>query len=706
MQTKSFSTFAVLFLFSWFALAAEQHPRFEPKDPKAKASALVNLLQNAKISASGHWDKQKPELAFDGDKSSPSNHWACEKLPVWIEADMGSAKTVSAIQVWPYWGDGRIYKYKVEGSTDGKTWKLLGDMTANSITASPEGNRFTFDPQPVRYVKTTVLENSRGAATGGHIVEIAAYENSVADVYLAVGDAYKRFDKTNLPVKTELKPIILNGWRGERVSGQVLICAGADVEQARIKLEPVNEIPNFRGSANFLRYTQGGSQLWADIIDPIPVLSIPAGTLRPVWFNIDIPQDYTGKTLNAKLTVGTEKTTLSADIQVNIVPAVLPPPSQWKIHLDLWQQPDAIARWHDVERWSPEHFALMKPVMQRLADAGQKAITCAIINEGWNEQTYDTYSSMVEWIKKSDGTWQYDYTHFDQWITFMMEIGIKDQINCYTMVPWDLRFRYFDEKSNAFVTLKLQPGSPEYEAHWGPFLKDLAAHVEKKGWTKQTRIAMDERPDHLMRPAMALIEKYAPSLKIALAVNAPTKLTKDVDDLSMIINHSNTVTDVLAERHKKGFKTTIYVCCGPARPNNFMQSNLAEGVWQMHISAAAGFDGFLRWAYQSWIENPLVSTDYVRWPSGDCFLVYPGNRGAVRFESMRDGIEDFEKINILRAAAEKSDDPKIKATVKALNDDLSKRYTWERGKNPIDYDADVKKTETLINHAATLIFQK
>ena len=50
-----------------------------------------------------------------------------------------------------------------------------------------------------------------------------------------------------------------------------------------------------------------------------------------------------------------------------------------------------MARWHDVEPWSPEHFALMKPVMKRLADAGQKAITCSLIDEAWNAQTYDWF---------------------------------------------------------------------------------------------------------------------------------------------------------------------------------------------------------------------------------------------------------------------------------------------------------------------------
>ena len=41
--------------------------------------------------------------------------------------------------------------------------------------------------------------------------------------------------------------------------------------------------------------------------------------------------------------------------------------------------------------------------------------------------------------------------------------------------------------------------------------------------------------------------------------------------------------------------------------------------------------------------------------------VYPGNLSSLRFEKLRDGLEEFEKVNILRARAAKN--PKAKAAV-------------------------------------------
>jgi hypothetical protein len=36
------------------------------------------------------------------------------------------------------------------------------------------------------------------------------------------------------------------------------------------------------------------------------------------------------------------------------------------------------------------------------------------------------------------------------------------------------------------------------------------------------------------------------------------------------------------------------------------------------------------------------------WPAGDTFMVYPGGHSSIRFEKLREGIVDYEKIRLLR----------------------------------------------------------
>lgn len=64
--------------------------------------------------------------------------------------------------------------------------------------------------------------------------------------------------------------------------------------------------------------------------------------------------------------------------------------------------------------------------------------------------------------------------------------------------------------------------------------------------------------------------------------------------------------------------------------------------------AANGFDGYLRWAYNSWTEDPLRDSRFHTWAAGDCYLTYPGGRSSIRMEKLIEGIQDYEKIWILR----------------------------------------------------------
>ena len=75
----------------------------------------------------------------------------------------------------------------------------------------------------------------------------------------------------------------------------------------------------------------------------------------------------------------------------------------------------------------------------------------------------------------------------------MMDLGIRDQINCYSMVPWGNLVYYYDEQQGCEIKVSAAPGTQEYAGLWKPFLQDFISHLEQKGWKEITRIAMDER---------------------------------------------------------------------------------------------------------------------------------------------------------------------------------------------------------------------
>ena len=153
------------------------------------------------------------------------------------------------------------------------------------------------------------------------------------------------------------------------------------------------------------------------------------------------------------------------------------------------------------------------------------------------------------------------------------------------------------------------------------------------------------------------------------------------------------VTGPTATRAKQRHKSVLQG--SNAGANTFTCSPPAESEWLPLFAAADGHDGFLRWAYHSYVENPLGSTDFTSWPAADCFMIYPGNRSSVRWEHLRDGIESFEKIHLLRAAAAKQPIPESAAALHALDEALA-NFSWQRGQKSGIHAGDVQRANQAI----------
>ena len=105
--------------------------------------------------------------------------------------------------------------------------------------------------------------------------------------------------------------------------------------------------------------------------------------------------------------------------------------------------------------------------------------------------------------------------------------------------------------------------------------------------------------------------------------------------------------------------TTFYVCCGPAFPNTFVHSPLVESRMLPFMALQGGYEGFLRWSYNDWPDNPYEHPEWEPWPTGDTFLVYPGDKGPVsslRWEQLREGIQDYELAMIASANIQTPDE--------------------------------------------------
>ena len=522
----------------------------------------------------------------------------------------------------------------------------------------------------------------------------------------------------------------LHAWKNDRaVSELVLSAIGGDFTNVTIQASDLTDgkkkITKDNVTATFIRSTKAyaygyiyGNDVPAatednraeasDILWQTTPIAIKADTLQPLWVEFAIPKTAKSGTYKTQLTVTADQLTqpLVFDYEVRVQNAELPDNYSDTFDIELWQYPYTSAEYYNVEPFSEEHLEIMKSSMELYKKIGGHAITASIIEDAWNGQTYSAnavhYPSMIKWIKNGD-TFTYDYTDFDKWVSFNKSLGIGDKIVLYSVAPWHNSFTYWENGELVREVFYIQPtnGSAYYTENyttlWTDFLTDLVAHLTEKGWFDDSYIGIDEQG--FSSTAFDLIEsvknKDGKCLKTAGAMDSfieKKNLAMRVTDLNVgdtaAAAHQAEFDQLLKDREAKGLRTTLYSCTGH-RPGNFSLSAPVESYWSIVNAGKSGTAGFLRWAYDAWVEDPLNDTTHSKFEPGDCFLIYPDektardpiSRSSVRLERMAEGVRDVNKLAVIEKEA-----PQMKTEIEKLYAGIS---TTARGNKAFLTDAQI-----------------
>ncbi len=460
---------------------------------------------------------------------------------------------------------------------------------------------------------------------------------------------------------------LVHAWRGERLGLEALITATEATGPLKLKVSPLERNGRKAGgmtSASFMRYViSTGWKACGYPADTLPTFTVPdmidlpeaqvemaPRSVRPVWCTVEIPRDVAPGTYDIKLelqSAGNSRTLASLTARIDVNRRQLPEPKDYSFYLDLWQQPYSVSRYYGVEPWSDEHLRLMEPYVDMLARAGQKAVTVILFYEPWGEQSHDKFEPMVATTRKADGSWSYDYSVMDRYVRYMADHGIDGDISCFSMVPWELKFRYFDEPSGEYRFLEASTGSEAYRELWTDFLQSLAQHLRDRGWYDRAMIVMDERGLSDMMNAYRVAQKAVPGIRMSLAGSYHKEFVDSLDCYTLI-KGDFFPDDVMRRRHDRGLTTLMYTCCATPAPSQFSNSDPADGAYLPVYATATGHDGYLHWSFMNWTDNPLEDSRFRMFAPGDTFFVYPDGRSSVRYERMVEGIEMSEKLRLLR----------------------------------------------------------
>lgn len=504
-----------------------------------------------------------------------------------------------------------------------------------------------------------------------------------------------------------------HAWRGERVSWQILLWSGEKAVRAEASVGDLtgeaDNLPAKQVRLDFLKFIHMNTrdryatdptavELVPDMLNGSGPVEIAANQLQPLWVGVDIPRDAKPDVYRGEITVKMNETDLKFPFAIKVLPLTVPEARDWAFDVNFWMHPQATAHYYagckghgqDGAKWTHEgcaelmwsdrHLALYKPTLELLRDAGQKTITVNLVKDPWRSsyllkseqhQTNYPYDEMIRWHRKADGSYAFDFSAFEKFVKFCMDLGIDRRIECFSMLPWVAgefsAITYFDEAAGKEIIHRFASWE-EYDRAWSAFMEAFVPVLVKNGWFEKTVIGADERGLGNMVRVENVLERFkhgGKTLRISAAANRTHPFDDSLHSISMHGGTRKMVNDKWTEqqfadwadgRRAKGLHSTWYTCTG-TYPGNFGNSRPAESLFIGWYSARLKADGYLRWAVDSWNDNPTETTDHKVYETGDTFQLYPGDRDAevpftrssVRFELFRQGIVAHEKIQVLKA---------------------------------------------------------
>ena len=240
--------------------------------------------------------------------------------------------------------------------------------------------------------------------------------------------------------------------------------------------------------------------------------------------------------------------------------------------------------------------------------------------------------------------------------------------------------------------------TPQYKAAFGAYCRQVQEHLREKGWLDEAYVYWFDEPDpkdyQFVMNGFNKLKEAAPDIHRMLTEQVEPNLVGGPNIWCPVSN--NYKHEPAEEQRKRGAKFWWYVCTGPKAPYctlfiDHPGTELRIWLWQ---TWQRKIDGILVWQSNYWTspaaypdanqpQNPYEDPMGWRsgystpdgekrpWGNGDGRFIYPPEAAAdahpsgpvldgpvdsIRWEMLRDGIEDYEYLAILKKLLEAKKD--------------------------------------------------
>jgi hypothetical protein len=409
----------------------------------------------------------------------------------------------------------------------------------------------------------------------------------------------------------------------------------------------------------------GDTGYWPDALAPIrEPFSMEAEYSvvrnRPIWVDLQIPSETPAGTYTGTITVTHHGETLETlDLQVKVYDFSLPDQTHLITYINTSR--GRLANFYNLSSSSEE--------IQQLTQIYYEELYANRMEPWFNDPLEPEVSVRGENVEVEFDEERYDY--------YINELNSNRVL--LEALPHDLE-----------EAIEAEEFSAPFNQRVRSYLSQVEAFFEEHGW--EDRLVINSPIDEpntaeeyeRTRQWGQLVHEATDGVPF-LATETPVAddpdwgtLRNDVDNFSVHGNSLNSpeVKAAIVEEQAGGGEITWYISCdqGYPQPNYFIDAPAMDPVMVPWITARYGMDGILYWATTHWADTPnpwrdagsfnsgyFCSGGYVL--NGEGYLFYPGDSTeeftgqpdvegpvtSIRFELLREGIEDYEYLWMLRS---------------------------------------------------------
>jgi hypothetical protein len=253
-----------------------------------------------------------------------------------------------------------------------------------------------------------------------------------------------------------LRPVDLKGPGNGYISGKFVIGSAKAIEGLKVTCGDLKQAAAGRGDAvipaaqmraryaiPFGRTASNGDDhgnnaaeldgLLETPLDTFPATAAGKGAVVPIWLTLKAtknarPGVYTGQvTVEAK-----GETAITVPVRLELADFSVPDTQDYRTWIELMQSPDTLAVEYNVPLWSDKHWGMIADSMRYMGEIGSRVVHIPLIaqtNSG-NEQ------SMVRFIKKADGTYDYDFSILDKYLDLAEKCMGRPKFTAF--IAWEI----------------------------------------------------------------------------------------------------------------------------------------------------------------------------------------------------------------------------------------------------------------------------